>query len=58
MLIITKETLPKFILLSVRLLVVKSSSISGRLGILGCYTTEVFFEILKAPLVELMEKPS
>ena len=29
MLIITKDTLPNFILLSVRLLVVKSSSISG-----------------------------
>jgi hypothetical protein len=37
MLIITKETLPNFILLSVRLLVVKSSSISGCLWISGCY---------------------
>jgi hypothetical protein len=32
MLIITKEMLPKFILLSVRLLVVKSSSISRCFG--------------------------
>jgi hypothetical protein len=39
MLIITKETLPNFVLLSVRLLVVKSSSISGCLWISGCYTT-------------------
>jgi hypothetical protein len=38
MLIITKETLPNFILLSVWLLVVKSSSIPGCLGILGCYS--------------------
>jgi hypothetical protein len=38
MLIITKETLPNFILLSVQLLVVKSSSILECLGILGCYT--------------------
>jgi hypothetical protein len=38
MLIITKETLPNFVLLSVRLLVVKSSSISGCLWIPGCYT--------------------
>jgi hypothetical protein len=37
MLIITKETLPNFVLLSVRLLVVKSSSISGCLWIPGCY---------------------
>jgi hypothetical protein len=37
MLIITKEMLPDFILLSVRLLVVKSSSISGCLWIPGCY---------------------
>jgi hypothetical protein len=37
MLIITKEMLPNFILLSVRLLVVKSSSISGCLWIPGCY---------------------
>jgi hypothetical protein len=37
MLIITKEALPNFILLSVRLLVVKSSSISGCLWISGCY---------------------
>jgi hypothetical protein len=35
MLINTKETLPNFF--SVRLLVVKSSSISGCLWILGCY---------------------
>jgi hypothetical protein len=37
MLIITKEALPNFILLSVRLLVVKSSSISRFLWIPGCY---------------------
>jgi hypothetical protein len=40
MLIITKEALPNFILLSVRLLVVKSSSISGCLWIPGCYISE------------------
>jgi hypothetical protein len=42
MLIITKETLPNFVLLSVRLLVVKSSSISGYLGIPGCYMTATY----------------
>jgi hypothetical protein len=41
MLIITKETLPNFILLSVRLLVVKSGSILGCLGIVGCYSQSV-----------------
>jgi hypothetical protein len=41
MLIITKETLPNYILLSVRLLVVKSSSISVCLGNSGCYSKSV-----------------
>jgi hypothetical protein len=41
MLIITTETLPNFVFLSVRLLVVKSSSISGCLWIPGCYSIEV-----------------
>jgi hypothetical protein len=36
-LIITKVTLPNFFLLSVRLLVMKSSSISGCMWIPGCY---------------------
>jgi hypothetical protein len=39
MLIITKEMLPNFSLLSVRLLVVKSSSIPGFLWIPRCYSS-------------------
>jgi hypothetical protein len=35
MLIITKETLPKFVLLSVRMLVVKSSTTQGVCGFRG-----------------------
>jgi hypothetical protein len=45
MLIITKETLLNFILLSVRLLVVKSNSISGCLWILGCYNWLEFWPL-------------
>jgi hypothetical protein len=45
MLIITNETLPNFILLSVRLLVVKSSSISGCLWIPGCYTSLLWLHL-------------
>jgi hypothetical protein len=41
MLIIAKETLPNFVLLSVRLLVVKSSSISGCLWIPGYYMSAI-----------------
>jgi hypothetical protein len=59
MLIITKEALPNFILLSVRLLVVKSSSISGCLWVLGCYTKpkdKVSSREVKVPFGEKREE--
>jgi hypothetical protein len=59
MLIITKEALPNFIFLSVRLLVVKSSSISGCLWVLGCYTKpkdKVSSREVKVPFGEKREE--
>jgi hypothetical protein len=55
MLIITKEALPNFILLSVWLLVVKSSSISGCLWIQGCYITLANIFDQRVMLETLME---